>query len=897
MEIPRQNPDQLLKAIRKEESNEGYGKLKIFFGYAAGVGKTYAMLEAAHQAKQKGIDVVAGYIEPHARPQTVALVKGLKKLPVKKIRHGSITLKEFDIDGALARKPQLILVDELAHTNAQGSRHTKRYQDVQELLKAGIDVYTTVNVQHLESLNDTVASITGVFVRERIPDDVFDQADQVELVDIEPKDLLERMEAGNIYSQGQAQRAAANFFTVENLTALREIALRRCADRVNLRTESARIQRQGDYHTDEHILVCISSSPSNPRIIRTAARMASAFRAGFTALYVETPGASVMDEQDRKRLRENMRLAQQLGATIETCYGEDVAYQIGEFARLSGVSKIVLGRSTAAKKGLFSKPSLTERLIANAPNLDIHIIPDASANGDYRAKKRREQISVSMQDVLKSLGVLAIATLVSILFDAFDFAESNVIAVYIFAVLVISTVTTSRICSVVSSVVSVLMFNFLFTDPRFTLQFFDHGYIVTFVIMFMVAFLSGSLALRLKDNAKQSAHSAFRTKILFETDQMLAKEDDFKNVLSVTAGQLTRLLRRDLVVYSAQGNDLSEPTVYRVQRSNEELLINDNEKAVAVWVLRNNKHAGATTDTLSSAKCLYLAIRVNDRVYGVVGIHIDDGQSLDAFENSVLLSILGECALALENIKNAHEKEEAAVKAKNEQLRANLLRAISHDLRTPLASISGNASNLMANYQKMDESERTQTFTDIYDDALWLINLVENLLAVTKIEEGKVNLNQSVELMDDVIAEALRHVNRRREHHIIKVTSSDDLILARIDTRLIVQVIINLVDNAIKYTPDGSQIEICTELKGDWVCVSVSDNGPGIPDDQKPRVFDMFYCGANKVVDSRRSLGLGLALCRSIVNAHGGQISVTDNVPQGTVFTFTLPAGEVEINE
>ena len=502
-----------------------------------------------------------------------------------------------------------------------------------------------------------------------------------------------------------------------------------------------------------------------------------------------------------------------------------------------------------------------------------------------------------MQDVLKSLGVLAIATLVSILFDAFDFAESNVIAVYIFAVLVISTVTTSRICSVVSSVVSVLMFNFLFTDPRFTLQFFDHGYIVTFVIMFMVAFLSGSLASRLKDNAKQSAHSAFRTKILFETDQMLAKEDDFKNVLSVTAGQLTRLLRRDLVVYSAQGNDLSEPTVYRVQRSNEELLINDNEKAVAVWVLRNNKHAGATTDTLSSAKCLYLAIRVNDRVYGVVGIHIDDGQSLDAFENSVLLSILGECALALENIKNAHEKEEAAVKAKNEQLRANLLRAISHDLRTPLASISGNASNLMANYQKMDESERTQTFTDIYDDALWLINLVENLLAVTKIEEGKVNLNQSVELMDDVIAEALRHVNRRREHHIIKVTSSDDLILARIDTRLIVQVIINLVDNAIKYTPDGSQIEICTELKGDWVCVSVSDNGPGIPDDQKPRVFDMFYCGANKVVDSRRSLGLGLALCRSIVNAHGGQISVTDNVPQGTVFTFTLPAGEVEINE
>ena len=350
----------------------------VIFGRVFGVNET-------------DIDVVAGYIEPHARPQTAALVKGLETLPVKEIRHGEITLKEFDIDGALERKPQLILVDELAHTNAEGSRHAKRYQDVQELLKAGINVYTTVNVQHLESLNDTVASITGVFVRERIPDDVFDQADQVELVDIEPKDLLERMASGNIYREAQARQATANFFTVENLTALREIALRRCADRVNLLTESARIQSQGDYHIDEHILVCISSSPSNPKIIRTAARMASAFRGGFTALYVETPNASAMDEADRKRLRENMRLAQQLGATIETCHGEDIAYQIAEYARLSGVSKIVVGRSAATKKGIFSKPTLTERLIANAPNLDIHIIPDASANGNYRAKKARRR--------------------------------------------------------------------------------------------------------------------------------------------------------------------------------------------------------------------------------------------------------------------------------------------------------------------------------------------------------------------------------------------------------------------------------------------------------------------------------------------------------------------------
>ena len=897
MELPRQDPEQLLRAIRAEEPAEGRGKLKIFFGYAAGVGKTYAMLEAAHQAKQRGIDVVAGYIEPHARPQTTALLEGLEQLPVKEIPYGGITVREFDIDGALERNPQLILVDELAHTNAEGSRHAKRYQDVQELLRSGIDVYTTVNVQHLESLNDTVASITGVFVRERIPDAVFDRADQVELVDIEPKDLLERMASGNIYREEQAQRAVSNFFTVENLTALREIALRRCADRVNRLTESARIQSLSDYHTDEHILVCLSSSPSNPQIIRTAARVAGDFRGSLTALYVETPNAAAMEEADQKRLRENMRLAQQLGAKIETSCGEDIPYQIAEFARLSGVSKIVIGRSAATRKGFFRKPTLTERLIAAAPNLDIHIIPDAAANTGYRPGARRTPAAVTTPDIVKSVLILLAATGIGFAFDALGFTEANLISVYIFGVLLISTVTNSRLCGLVSTVISVLLFNFFFTVPRFTFRFFDHNYVVTFAIMFMVAALSGSLAVRLKENARQSAHAAFRTKILFDTDQLLQKEQDAQGVLAVAAEQLTKLLKRDLVIYPARGNDLDSPSVCRVSGSSESSLISENEKAVAVWALRNNRHAGATTDTLSSAKCLYLAIRVNDRVYGVVGISMADGKPLDAFENSVLLSILGECALALENIKNAREKEEAAVMAKNEKLRANLLRAISHDLRTPLASISGNAGSLLSNYRKMDEQERVQAFTDIYDDAMWLINLVENLLAVTKIEEGKVRLNSSVEVMDEVITEALRHVNRRSKEHTIRVTSSQELILAKIDARLIVQVIVNLVDNAIKYTPAGSVIEIHTELRNKWVEVSVSDNGPGIPEDQKPKVFDMFYCGANKVIDSRRSMGLGLPLCRSIVNAHGGSIRVSDHQPNGTVFTFTLPAGEVTLYE
>ena len=884
MEMPGQEPRP--DAACAEATDEKQGKLKIFFGYAAGVGKTYAMLQAAHQAKARGIDVVAGCIEPHERPQTAALLSGMEQLPAKQVPCGGVTLREFDIDGALRRRPQLILVDELAHTNAQGSRHTKRCQDVQELLSAGIDVYTTVNVQHIESLNDTVASVTGVPVAERIPDSVFDQADRVELVDIEPAELLERM-AGN-----------AGIFSVQTLTALRELALRRCADRINLLTESAGAQRRSDYHTDEHILVCLSSSPSNAKIIRTAARMARAFRGSFTALFVETPATAEMREEDKRRLRENMRLAQQLGAHIETSYGEDVPYQIAEFARLSGVSKIVIGRSTATRKSILSKPTLTERLIANAPNLDIHVIPDASVQGGYQERTGRtlHVQAMPVRDIAKSVLVLLAATLLGFAFYGLGFTEANIVSAYIFGVLVISVITTNRFCGVAASVVSVLVFNFFFTIPRFTFQFNDPDYWVTFPIMFMTALLTGSLATRLKDNAKQSAHAAYRTKILFETNQLLQKEKDERAVAGATAGQLLKLLKRDLVIYMSDGKTLGAPVLFRTPGSGMGDLVSESEQAVAAWVLRNNKHAGATTDTLSDAKCLYLAIRVNQHVYGVVGIAMN-GVPLDSFENSVLLSILGECALALESIRNAREKEEAAILARNEQLRANLLRAISHDLRTPLTSISGSASNLLANYQKLDDATRVQTFTDIYDDSMWLINLVENLLAITRIEDGRVKLHQGVELMDDVVAEALRHINRKSREHTIRVSSEEELLLVRIDAKLIVQVLINLVDNAIKYTPVGSHIDICTRKRGGWAEVSVSDDGPGIPDAQKERIFDMFYSGANQVADSRRSLGLGLSLCRSIVTAHGGTITVSDNRPSGTVFTFTLPAGEVELHE
>ena len=897
--MSRQNPDVLLKAINDESENSTRGRLKIFFGYAAGVGKTYAMLQAAHTAKEHGIDVVLGYIEPHERPQTKALVSGLEQIPSKKIKHGNIELSELDLDAVLERKPQLVLVDEFAHTDAPGMRHTKRYQDIKELLAAGIDVYTTVNVQHIESLNDTVAAITGVIVRERIPDAMFDKADQVEFVDIEPSELLDRLKSGNVYKETQADRAMYNFFTLDNLIALREIALRRCADRINIMSENVRIKNNGDFHTDEHILVCLSSSPSNAKIIRTAARMANAFKGILTALYVETPEFSAVSDEDKKRLRQNIRLAEQLGAKIETVYGDDVPYQIAEFARLSGVSKIVIGRSASVKKHFFNKPALTEKLIAHAPNMDIHIIPDSSDVVKYRKAnfKKKNDFSISLRDLMKSIGILLAATLIGYAFSGLGFKEANIVTVYILAVLVISVITTRRLYSMVSSVVSVLVFNFFFTVPKFTFMAYDDGYPVTFLIMLTVAFITSNLAIKLKNHAKQAAHAAFRTKILFDTNQLIQKASGTNEIITATANQLIKLLGKNIVIYCCEDNKLGNPHIFRANgEDSEDELTTENEKATAQWVMKNNKHAGATTDTLSGAKCMYFAIRVNSNVYGVVGIDMNDSV-LDSFENSVLLSILGECAMAMENEQNAKEKEAAAILAKNEQLRANLLRAISHDLRTPLTSIMGNADNLLSNGASFDDETKHLIYKDIYDDSMWLINLVENLLSVTKLEDGKMKLNLSLELMDEIITEALHHINNKSGTHKIKTINSDEIALVNVDARLIIQVVINLVDNAIKYTPEGSEIVIKTKVSGKNVEVSVADNGYGIPDESKSKVFDMFFSGANSIADSRRSIGIGLSLCKSIVTAHGGKIFVSDNKPQGAVFTFTLPTKEVNLNE
>lgn len=951
--------DRNVKAV--DQTRKGH--LKIFFSYAESIGKTLAMLKDAGRARSQGMDVVAGYIAPDISREALALLEEIQRLepgpidiyddgksrrqsPEAVCGHGKPGQPDFDLDRALERRPDLILVDELAHSNPPGSRHRRRYQDIQELLQAGIDVYTTVNVGNLESLHDTVTAITGITAWDRIPDSVFDRADQVELIDIEPQELLKRLKESD---------TADSRLTLQQLTALREVALRRCADRVK---RLAGPGQERGFHTDEHILVCLSSAPSNARIIRTAARMAGAFSSQFTALFVETPDFKVASAEDRQRLRDNQSLAEQLGARIETVYGEDVAYQIAEFARLSGITRIVLGQSSVVRKypagqgtasgrhlageGLFSrkrlfgKMPLTEQLISYVPEMDIHIIPDQGTDSAYHPRKAGTcRLSDIPGNTAWSVCILSGATLLSLGFYRLGFTEANIIMVYILGVLLTSTVTSHQIYSLVSSIASVFIFNFLFTHPRFSLTAYETGYPVTFVVMFLTAYITGTFAIRYKEQAGQSARVAHRTKILFDTDQLLSRAGSREEILCATAQQVMKLLNRNLVIFENLDGQLSAPRLFRpgaqtqydghadreyarrmagnpgtdgtehhlnsavgraAKQTAEFSYDLEKEGPTAQWVLHNNHVAGATTDTLSDSRYLYLALRVNERVYGVLGIEAKH-RPLEAQEYDILLSILGECALALENEKNVREKEAAAVLAESEQLRANLLRTISHDLRTPLTTISGNASNLLNHGSSFDEETRRQIYSDIYDDSMWLISLVENLLYATRIEEGRMALHTSPELLGDLVEEAMKHISRKAEEHHLSVVSDQELLLVKADARLVVQVIVNLVDNAVKYTEPGSTVTVTTRACGEMAEVSVADNGGGIPDQEKEKVFEKFYCGTRKIADNRRSLGLGLFLCKAIVEAHGGTIQVADNQPQGTLFRFFLPLEEVTFYE
>ena len=646
--------------------------------------------------------------------------------------------------------------------------------------------------------------------------------------------------------------------------------------------------------TDEHILVCLSAAPSNQKIVDTAAKMANALQARFTALYVQTGTKS--EALDKENLEEHIRYAEMLGAEIVMTHGENIPVQIAEYARLSNVTKIVIGQSNARRNHFFSKSTLTEKLIEIVPDIDIHIIPDTVKTRSYQKQPFTWYVEKpSAKDYFLTVFIFAVCTFIGLLFQKLKFTDTNIVTIYILGVLVTSIVTDGYLCSIAGSFLSVVLFRFFLTEPRMSFHTYAVGYPVTFFIMLISSVLTGALAAKLKTHAKMSAQLAFRTQVLFDTDRLMQKAQGETEILDVTCTQLIRLLNRNITAYVVENGTLSGGKLFSEEKEDTEDFLIPEEQRIARWVYENRQRAGASTQYFPQAKCLYLAIRNGNSVYGVIGIPLQE-EILDSFEYSILLSVINECALAMENAKNATEKEKNAVLAKNEQLRADLLRAISHDLRTPLCSISGNADMLLSNSNRLDEATKHQIYTDIYDDSEWLIGVVENLLSITRLNDGRLKFKFTDQLLDEVISESLRHISRKHDDYKI-VADCEELVLTRMDVRLIIQVLVNLIDNAIKYTPSGSVICIRGIKKDGKAQISVEDDGPGIPEEMKPHIFEMFYTGKTTVMDSHRSLGLGLALCHSIIEAHNGTLILTDHDPHGCNFIFTLPLSEVTLNE
>ena len=667
MSTERATPEELLRRIHAEEEakeKEKKGKLCIFLGYAAGVGKTCAMLDAAHELLKEGVDLVSGYIEPHARPETSKREEGLEKVPPLLVPYKGIDLRELDLDAVLRRKPQLVLVDELAHTNAAGMRHRKRYEDIEEILDAGIDVYTTVNIQHLESLNDIVGSITGIHVRERVPDKIFDSADQVKLVDIEPDILIERLKEGKIYKAVQAERALQNFFAKDKLIALREIALRRMADKVNRLAILEHIQNEsgenGEYYQGEHIMTCISAAPSCKKVIRSASRMAYAFHAKFTALYVETTALQNAEPAVKKARDENIHLAEALGAKVVTVFGDDIAFQIAQYARVSSVTKLVLGRTNHRILLGQKKGTLTDQISEYMPELDIFIIPDTGNTGKKRYFLHTPKRYVSAKateslymDLLKETAALCMATGVGFLFRKLGFVDADIIMGYLFSILILSLYTTRRYIAVSAAVLSVFLFDWFFVHPYYSLTFYSGEYSVTFGIMLLFSIIISTVLSTGRRQARESAKIMYRTELLLENSRKMRRVENVKDLLMELSEKVLKLMNLSVVFYVRKDEKTTGPWLFpREGVSKEELgkTQDEKERAVVDWVMANKKRAGCCTHTLPDAKAMYLPVKTSEEIYGVMGIILEEKREIPSFEYGLLTAMLNEAALVFARI-------------------------------------------------------------------------------------------------------------------------------------------------------------------------------------------------------------------------------------------------------
>jgi two-component system, OmpR family, sensor histidine kinase KdpD len=886
----RPDPDELLSKIKAAEKSIA-GKLKIFLGYSAGVGKTYAMLDDAREQLKSGIDVVVGYVEPHTRPETLNLLEGLPAIEPKTILYKNMTLKEFDLEAALARKPQLILVDELAHSNAYGVRNKKRYQDVEELLNAGIDVYTTVNVQHIESLNDIIEDITKIPVRETIPDYVFDHADKVMLVDVDPEELLKRFKEGKIYRPERAVTAMQNFFTLDNLRLLREIALRKTTDIIS--QENLSELSSSDKKINTRFLVCVGPSPSSAKCIRWTARTADAFHAPWTALYVETPKAVNFSETYIKNIRENLDLAARLGGQQITLNGYDVAATVAEYGKLLAITNIVVGKSRN-KKTLRSyfKPNFEDQLISLLPSTEIHIISDNDAAKNQKVAGIRDlkrNLVFSWTDTVKLLLIWVLATGVSLGLRSFGIGEQNVIMVYILFVLIISRVTSGFIYGVTASILSVLTFNFLFVEPYFTFNASQPGYPLTFLIMLIVAIITSTMMIRIKTQAGFAVAKEHKTEILYEINKKLLITRGLENIIELTNQYIVTICSRSVIFYS-EDPILGKPGIYKPFASDTDAsyMMNPDEQAVAHWVFVNKKRAGAGTDTLMGASAFYMPILSQGNVLGVIGISCINNSTINHEMRSFLRMIASLVAMALERQALSDEQRRITVESEKEATRSNLLRAISHDLRTPLTAILGASSAVLEN-KNMDMQTHDKLISGVKDNAQWLIRMVENLLFVTRINDAALKINKTPEAVEEVVAEAVSRVRSQFPSAVIQVKVPDELMLIPMDATLIEQVIINLLENAIKHSLSVLPFEVLVKKDEQFAIFEISDQGEGIPEDELPYLFEGYIANKQKSPDSTRGLGIGLSICKSIMNAHNGTIEAHNRPEGGALFRFMLP--------
>ena len=878
----RPSPEAMLKLAHAEEVTAELGKLKIFLGYAAGVGKTYAMLEAARQRKKDGRDVVIGYVESHGRPETDALLEGLELLPRKEVHYLEVTLHEMDLDAVLIRKPQIVLVDELAHSNAPGSRHEKRWQDVEEILEAGIDVYTTVNIQHFESLNDVVAQITGITVRETVPDRLLDLAFEIKLIDIPPEDLLQRLHEGKVYIPDQAAKAIEKFFRPGNLMALRELSLRRTASRVDdqMRAYMETQSITGPWPTAERLLVCVSGSPYSEKLIRATCRLAEELKAQWFTLYIETPAGGRQVRENREHIWRDLRQAEGLGAQVASVTATDITDAVMEYAARHNITKIVMGKPSRPRWRELLQPPIVDRVIRRSGAIDVVIVSFEPEKSPAAAAVHKHRKPFELRGYAASLVLVAVATVLCELLRPF-LAPTNVIMFYLLAV-VVASVRLSRKPAIATALLGVLAFDFFFVPPRLTFDVADTQYLLTFLGLFVVGVVISTLVARSKERAEVMRAREVHTASLYYLSRDLAASVDISAVLRAVVTNVEEALNAQVVILLPEGERLD------VMATSEGLTLGIKEQAVADWAFRNNHPAGRATDTLVSADLIYLPLQTTTSVLGVIGVSLENDAAYHSQDNRRLLDAFAtQAAMAMERIRFSRQAEQAQILQARENLERALLNSISHDLRTPLVSVSGVLSSLKEEGAHLSDRARRELLETACSEAERLNRFVGNLLDMTRIEAGAVRLNIEPCDVQDLVGCALAAIETRLDSSKVSFRMLPVMPLVPMDLVLMTQVLVNLLDNGLKYAPPGSLIEVVASTEAPWLVLEVADRGPGVPEHDLKRVFDKFY--RIPVPEGAGGTGLGLSICKGIVEAHGGRITAENRAGGGLRIVIRLP--------